>query len=336
MHQYSYRNKPDKSVLVCRFGAFGDLLQASSVLAGLKQQGYHVTLMCSPPGDSVVKHDPNIDAFMVLDKDQVPNLNLADFWKFQAKRFTKFVNLSESVEGTFLALPGRTQHTWSHEVRRKLLDHNYLEFQHMLAEVPHKPQVRFYATLEEKAWARTQRERMGRRVVLWSLAGSSVHKTNAGLDPVIARTLVEHPDTEFVLVGGPETKMLEAGWENEKRVHCRAGVWSIRQTLAFVDMADCIVGPETGVLNAGACLPIPKVVFMSHSSVNQLTRDWINTTSLVANQKDVPCSPCMTLHYGWQHCWKDEESGTAMCQKFITPDMIYAAIEESIYRREAA
>ena len=54
---FSYQNKkerPPKTAAVVRYGAYGDLLQCSTVLAGLKKQGYHVTLFCSPPGSDIM------------------------------------------------------------------------------------------------------------------------------------------------------------------------------------------------------------------------------------------------------------------------------------------
>ena len=121
------REKPKKSCGVVRYGAFGDLLQASSVFAGLKAQGYHVTLYTSPPGSDVVRLDPNIDAFYYQDKDQVPNHLLGEFWAYHKKKYDKWVNLSESVEATFLALPGRTLHNWPPKVRHQMMNRNYLE-----------------------------------------------------------------------------------------------------------------------------------------------------------------------------------------------------------------
>lgn len=324
--------KPEKTALVCRFGAFGDLMQASSVFAGLKEQGYHVTLIASEPGVGVVMHDPNIDSFMLLDKDQVPNAHLSDFWKHQAKKYDKFVNLSESVEGTWLAMPHRTQHTWAPLIRHTHMNYNYLQFQHELAGVPHKPQVKFFSTPEERQLARQQRMKMGKFVILWSLAGSSAHKTWAGLDNIIASIMLSYRNVDVVLCGGPEAEMLEAGWENEKRVHKTCGKWSIRQTLSFLAEADLVIGPETGVLNAASCMDVPKICFLSHSSVNNLTRDWVNTTSMWS--KNTTCSgrgnndapACHILHYGWTNCTRDAESGTAQCQKDISVESVWDAV----------
>jgi ADP-heptose:LPS heptosyltransferase len=333
------RVRTEKSVLVCRFGAFGDLMQASSVFAGLKKAGYHVTLMTSKPGCSVVEHDPNIDEFMILDVDQIPNANLGDFWRWQAKKYDKFVNLSESVEGTFLAMPGRTIHFFPPALRHKLLNFNYVEVQHDIAGLPHVPEIKFYATEEEKSWARRERLKMGDFVIVWSLAGSSVHKTWAGLDSVLATLLLNYKDLDVVLVGGPEGAMLEAGWENEKRVHRTCGKWSIRQSLAFLDQADLVIGPETGVLNAAAMLDIPKIVFLSHSTQENLTRDWTHTTSLwgaetrckMRGNNEAPT--CHAMHYNWDNCTKDSESGTAQCQVDISPDEVCHHLKFLIDRR---
>lgn len=332
-HLYSWNThvKPKKTAGVIRYGAFGDLLQASSVLAGLKRQGYHVTLYSSPPGVDAIRHDPNIDRLYLQDKDQVPNMCLGEFWAHEAKKYDRFVNLSESVEGTFLAMPGRAQHEWTPDVRHKMLNRNYLEFQHELAGVPHRPQVKFYPTAAESDWAR--KERAGKDIVLvWALAGSSVHKAYPYLDPLVARVLITYPEAHIYLVGGPEAKILEGGWENEPRVHKTCGVWNIRQSLAFTQIADMVIGGETGVLNSVACEAMPKVVFLSHSSHENLTRDWVNTTALWSKDTHCPgrgknlAPACHQMHYGWQHCQRGKESGCAQCQEDLHPSRVWDAI----------
>jgi ADP-heptose:LPS heptosyltransferase len=323
----SYKDKPQgKTALVYRCGAFGDMMQASSVWAGLKKQGYHVTVIAQSPGADVITHDPNIDRLMVLDRDQVPNVRLVDFWNYQRTKFDKFVNLSESVEGAWLALPNRANHEWPVELRRKYMTRNYVEFQHELAGLPHDPQVRFYPTPEETEWARKQRAKMGAFVALWSLSGSSVHKHWPYLDQIIARLFLSCPEAHVVLVGGPECEVLETGWESEPRVHRMCGKWSIRQSLAFIEFADLVIGPETGVLNAASHRPVPKVLFLSHSPKESLSRDWVNCESLTP-PLSVHCYPCLRLHHNWSHCWKDEEAGAAMCQSQISADTCWAAVE---------
>jgi len=334
---FSWRKeKPKaKTCAVVRYGAFGDLLQASSVLAGLKRQGYHITLFTSPPGDDVVKNDPNIDEFYIQDKDQVPNHLLGEFWEYHRKKYDKWVQLSESVEGSFLALPGRALHEWPPGLRHSMLNHNYLQIQHEIAQVPHLPQVRFYPTEDEKQWARRERNKLGTFVIAWCVNGSSIHKTWGGLDNIIATVLLEFPDIEFVLLGGDAGRILEQGWENEKRVHRRCGKWSIRESLSFVQDVDLLIGPETGVLNAAANLPYPKVVFLSHSTDENLTRDWVNTHVLESKSTVCPgrgnneAPACHQLHYGWQHCRQTTE-GIAQCQADISVEWAHRVIWHAI------
>jgi ADP-heptose:LPS heptosyltransferase/predicted SAM-dependent methyltransferase len=328
-NQFSYKKaKPEKTAAVIRYGAFGDLMQASSVFAGLKKQGYHVTLYGTPPAVDVVKHDPNLDQIILQDKDQVPNEELPKFWDSVSKKYDKFVNLSESVEGSLLALPGRAPHLWPKNLRHSVMNRNYLEFQHAIAEIPHAPNVRFHPSEEELKEAKKERAKMSDFVVLWSLAGSSVHKTWPYLDTIIARLMVGYPNVTVVLVGGPECVILEQGWENEARVVCTSGKWSIRQSLTFLSFADLVIGPETGVLNAAANMEVPKIVTLSHSSHENLTRDWKNVTALEA--KNTSCYPCHQLHFGWKHCKQDEETGTAACQADISAEAMWSAVTNVI------
>jgi ADP-heptose:LPS heptosyltransferase/predicted SAM-dependent methyltransferase len=339
---WSKAKKPAKSVGVVRYGAWGDLLQASSVFKGLKDQGYHVTVYASPPGSDIITLDPNIDQIILQDKDQVPNQNLGDFWAYIAKKYDKFVNLSESVENSLLSTPGRIQHVWPPAVRHSYFNRNYLELQHDIAGIPHKPQIKFFASVEEREFARKERAKMGAFTILWCLAGSSVHKTWPYLDQMIAGLMLDFKDVHVVLVGNEAGKLLEQGWEKEPRVHRRSGIWSIRQTLAFVDEADMLIGPETGVMNAAACKSIPKVLFLSHSTHENLTRDWVNTHALISenttcNGRGENAAPaCHMLHYNWDFC-KKTENGVAQCQEDIKPDTTYKVIWHTIQQaREAA
>jgi len=335
---YSYKDpSPAKTCGIVRYGAFGDLLQISSIVRGLKEQGYHITLHTSPPGSQVLEHDPNIDCIKLQDKDQVVNHELGQFWDNLKKKYDKFVNLSESCEGSLLALPGRTPHAWSPAARHMFCDLNYMEVQHRMAGVPHKLRIKFHPTAAEAEWAKKERKRMGKFTIMWALAGSGVHKTWPHVDAVIARLMIDYPDVDVVLVGDHFCKLLEAGWENEKRVHRRSAVWSIRETLTMLDHVDMVIGPETGVLNGASCLPIPKVVFLSHSTVRNLTRDWVNTTSLWARNTNCKgrgkneAPACHQLHYGWDNCDRvpdgEEGAGTAVCQRDISPAEVLEAID---------
>jgi ADP-heptose:LPS heptosyltransferase len=169
-----------------------------------------------------------------------------------------------------------------------------------------------------------------------------VHKTWPYLDQAIAAMMVDFPDVQVVFVGNMACKILEQGWENEKRVHKTSGEWSIRQSLAFVQQADLVIGPETGVMNSVSCMPMPKVMFLSHSTDENLTRDWHNTHTLISENTSCPgrgnnaAPACHQLHYNWDYCKRTEDK-VAQCQADITIEQAYKVIWHAIqYAKEAA
>lgn len=315
--------RPPKTVCVVRYGGFGDMLQAANLFPALKREGYHVTVMTTPKGQDVIAEDPHVDAWFIQDPDQVPNHELNSFWEVISKRYTLFVNLCESVEGTLLAMPGRANHMWPKAVRDRYLDVNYLEFTSQLAGVPYTSESKFYPTNDELQRAVARLSQTGPNIV-WALAGSSCHKFYPGQDAVIANLLLTYPDCRIFLVGDDACKILEAGWEKEPRVVRLSGEMNIRDTLALAKGADAVVGCETGVLNAVAFEPNRKVVLLSHSSHENLTKHWQNTFSLAP--QELACYPCHRLHYTREFCHEDAESGAAMCQRLIHPDDVFAAL----------
>lgn len=329
-HTYPHKKpRPEKKAAVLRYGAFGDAIQASSILPGLKEQGYHVTFYCTPRTQEVLKHDPHIDEWYIQDTDQVPNHALPLFWANEKKKFDKFINLSESVEGTWLALEGRTNSTWPITVRKKYMDTNYTEFAHDLAEIPLKVASKFYTTAEEKAWAKKERAKFGGdRLVMFTLAGSAIHKVWPHQDSFFARILLTYPEARIVLVGDEMSQMLEQGWENEPRVIRKSGKYSIRESMALLEECDIVIGPETGMLNAAGHMPMPKIVLLSHSSANNLTKHWVNTTSI--EPKNTPCFPCHKMVYRWDDCVQDMATGTAACAADISTDQVWSAFQEAM------
>lgn len=334
--------RPDKSVCVVRYGGFGDSIQAANILPELKRQGYHVTFMTTPRGQSILQHDPHIDEWLIQDNDQVPNHELSAYWDVMQRRFDKWIQLSESVEGTLLAFPGRANHGWPHNLRHQAMNRNYLEWTADLAELPFRRDGRFYPSEEEVSAARRLladfknmlagpikiMERAPDRFhILWCLSGSSRHKFYPHQDGVIANILKAMPLATVIFSGDEACKILEAGWESETRIKCTSGEMAIRDTLALAQQVNCVVGPETGVLNAVAFEEVPKVVMLSHSSAENLTKHWHNTVAL--EPQGTSCYPCHRLHFDMRFCREDAETGAAMCQKNIAPQQVFMAIAQA-------
>jgi ADP-heptose:LPS heptosyltransferase/predicted SAM-dependent methyltransferase len=335
-HLFSHdKPRPEKKAAIARYGAIGDAIQASSLFPGLKEQGFHVTVYCNPRTHEVLQHDPNVDEFYIQDTDQVPNHLLGEFWKNEAAKFDRWINLSETVEGALLALPGRTAYMWPQGARHKALNHNYMELAHEIAQVPLPVRQKFYPSPEEKAWAKKERAKFGGDfLVMYSLSGSSVHKVWPYMDGLIARIMITMKDARVVTVGDGLSTMLEAGWENEPRLIRKSGKYTIRETLSLLEECDMVIGPETGVLNAAANLSVPKVVFLSHSSSENLTKHWVNTKAL--EPKNTECFPCHRLIYEWSQCNRDDSTGVAKCASDIGLEDAWEAVQAFIPSHQVA
>lgn len=323
-----------RSVCVQRYGGFGDMLQMSSVLPGLKEQGYSVTINTTDDAFDIVRNDPHIDAVFLQELEQVPNQELGYYWTKLASNFDRFVMLSESVEGALIAMPGWKQFGWQQDFRRMIMGTvDYLEATHAIAEVPLPPKVMFYPTKNEEKAAQRYRAKLGikSKVILWALAGSSPHKAWPYIDNAVARILIEYPEAKVVMCGDGLCQVLEHGWGREKRVIRKSGKWSIRETLAFAQQADLIIGPETGILNSVSMLDMPKILMLSHSSRTNIGSNWINAKILVP--ENVDCYPCHQLHQSFEYCHRDEDTGGALCAAGMPLEKVYGEIIRALSAR---
>ena len=329
----------NKTVCIVRYGAFGDIIQASSLFPKFKEQGYDVCVNVTEIGADLLKHNPLVDQLIVQKDDQINNFKLKDYWDKMETCFDRFVQLSESVEGRLLLSPERDALVDGEKVRvnasegyhlskeeiHELCNKNYLEETHSIAEIEFEHGPVYYPSPTQKSWAKKQRKKIkSKKVILWSLSGSSVHKVYPWTDNVIAAILLKTRDVSIVTVGDHLCQLLEVGWEKEKRVLLKSGKWTIGKTLSFLPHCDVVVGPETGVLNAASMMKNHKCVFLSHSSNENLTKHWANTTAF--EPEDCPCFPCHKLHFGFSTCNRDEESGGALCAANIKPDRVVSDI----------
>ena len=351
IQKFSWKNprNPEGKPTVCvvRYGAFGDVVQAVSVCKALKDAGYYVCLMCSHPSSEVAALEPSIDEKIVQLPNQVPMAWLGHYWVYMSKRwkgkgFDKWVNLCESVETTLLAMEGSIRFEWPPAARHEAMNRNYLEWQHKLAGVPYKPYFKFYATPEELKWRDQERERMRKagiqKFVLWCLAGSSrAHKLYPHQLSIWQHVFQHYKQWGVVTLGDGSTTELEAGCDGEKRLWKTSGKWTIRQALAMMEIADVVFGPETGVMSAAAFYPMPKICLLTHSTVENLTRDWINTTSIWAPNTWCPgrgkneAPACHMLHGKFEPgCRRNEDYGVAQCTVEIKPEWVWEHLQAAM------
>jgi ADP-heptose:LPS heptosyltransferase len=326
----SNTNKP-KTATVVRGGAYGDLIQASSVFAGLVKQGYQVTLVSSMPALTVVENDPNITVLVGMSKEDMLREPTAEFWLPWKNDCDRFVYLNGCTEHLLLAWPDSPACWFSPDMRESVMSMNYVEMLHFAAGIPFKPQVRFFPTKEEEEWAEAMDRDIsgGAPIIGIALKGGGVNKVWWGYDSIIKGITMQYPQAQIFLFGDESCESLASGWEDVPNVHNTTGLWPIRDTYAFAAHCGLLIGPETGVMNAACQLENYKIVLLSHSTPNNLTRDWRSTISIQVPYVECfgrgknEAQACHIIHNDFRYCKQDAKTGCAQCMADIHPDQVW-------------
>ena len=106
--------------------------------------------------------------------------------------------------------------------------------------------------------------------------------------------------------------------------------WPLRRSLTQIKQCDVVVSPDTGAAWAAAFEPMPKVVMVSHASVENITKHWVNTVTLHASQNRVACWPCHRLHNDTSTCVPSKDGNSSACMADIPVDLIFNAVKSAL------
>lgn len=322
--------KPEKTAGIVRIGAKGDALWASSPCALLKQQGYHVTAYVAHTGEEILRHDPNIDRIVMLPDGVMDDDDLLAFWVNQAGKHDRWINLVGSVEQRLLFHPSSNEFFLPQALRHRFGNHNYLEMVHDYAGLPHDFRQKFYPTEAEMAWAREVRAKLPEGpLVVVNPCGSGPAKTWPHAQRFMQ--LLSDAGVATVVLGDLHGLDLD---EIEPYANIVGTEWPVRAALAFAQMADAVVATESLIANSVAMEPMLKVMLLSHSSNENLTKHWKNTAAIEAG--GVPCHPCHRIHASLAFCSKDTATGCSACMASATADTVAAFVLEQLKERKAA
>jgi ADP-heptose:LPS heptosyltransferase len=330
---------------ISRFGGIGDNLVAASPLRILKRMGYMTEIVTAEPNHVVFHNNPYLDKLSVKNGDRdLPKNDLEGWQKWhqsRANEYDIYVHASHSMEGRHAIFKTMTAFWWSPEYRRKLCAGSYLETVHEIANVPLEFGPLFFTSEEERAFALQVKKTIGDRFVLWVLCGSRVDKVYPYATHAIPR-IIKEVGAPICLMGGPNDKERSMAQTIVESVTLTNGsrdglyramptdggaeCWPLRTSLAFAQCADLVVTPDTGVAWAVAMESMPKVVLISHASVENITKHWVNTTSLHADQNRVPCWPCHRLHDDPSTCVENKEKNGAACISDISVEKLVQTV----------
>ena len=322
--------RPAKKAGIVRIGGNGDALWAASVAAHLHDAGYEVTCYVAANGEEVLRHDPHIAKIVVLPQGILNDEELLEYWAHEAPKFDKWVNLIGSVETRLLPHQSHIDFYLPQAVRHGLMNRNYLDMVHAYAELPAGTisRQKFYPSPEEAKWAADTRARFNGPMVLLSPTGSGLFKAwphaqrfmelmaDRGVYTLMVGDLKHLPDLDLVERHGEEYGVV-AGME-----------FPLRMSMALALTADAVVCTESVFANVVAMEAMPKVVMLSHSSHENLTRDWSNTAALESN---VACSPCHRIHNAAAvMCGRDTVTGAAACMASYSADYVAGLVFKAL------
>jgi ADP-heptose:LPS heptosyltransferase len=275
-----------------------------------------------------LKTNPNIDAYWLQPKDEIPFEKLGEYWKKLETQFDKLLNFSGSIEGRLLLSPQTREYWDPKEKRHKLCNKNYYDHTMTWAGYPKaKGEIgELHFTDEEEWWAKNQLNQYPGFTVVWCLTGSAIHKIYPYADSVIQAIIQGIPEAHVLLVGEPGSRGII---DPHERIHDVCGEIDIRQSFALTKYVDLVVSTETSVLVAAGCFNTPKVALLSHGSEKNLTKYYTNCHVV---REDVSCAPCHRLHYSKDTCPLVPEMQHPICMGLLHPKKLIPPIEE-VYKQ---
>ena len=287
---------------ICRYGALGDAIILTPLVRELAQTGYEVTLNITPYAAPIFENNPYVHNIIHQEREIIPNSELGPYWDTWKADYDRYINLSESLEGRLLKVEGRRDYFTTAEWRRGICNKNYYDWTLELGGFPEVRGTRgelFFTAKEERDVKEVLGNSKSKFRVVWALNGSSYHKVYGLFKPVVSDWLDRHPDARVFTVGDQVAQQFEFDHPQVTRL---AGQLPLRMSLGLTKWADLVVGPETMITNSAGCFDTPKIVFLSHSSEENLTKYWTNCQALKPNLEIAPCYPCHQLHYNLNSC----------------------------------
>jgi ADP-heptose:LPS heptosyltransferase/predicted SAM-dependent methyltransferase len=329
--QHDATARPAKTAGLVRVGANGDAVWASSPIALLHEQGYAVTAYVASTGAEILRHDPHIHRLVELPDGVLTDEELLEFWAREAAKHDKWVNLIGSVEQRLLYHPSSNEFFLPHKLRQRFANQNYLEMVHDYADLPHDFRQKYYPSAQEMQVARQLKAALpmpDAPLVVLNPCGSGPAKTWPHAQAFMQR--MQEAGVNCVVLGDLRLELEEL----EPHGVVVGKEWPVRVALAFAQLADVVVGTESLIVNAVAMDPMLKVVLLSHSSAENLTKHWVNTAAI--EPVSVACHPCHRIHPAHLgFCAKDKTTGCAACMASATAATVADFVADYLERQRA-
>ena len=345
---------------IARLGGVGDNLIASSVLPGLRKKYGRVEVITQAPFHVIFENNPHVDKLAVHEAGDIPwgdGYSWHQWFQTRGKEYAFFANLSHTCESLRAYLKGQSEFWWPAEYRRKLASQSYLETVHDVCGLDYDciaPD--FFPTVDERASARDTKMEITRkyaqehagqwppRAIAWILGGTRIDKVYPFAEIAVAR-IIKELGMPVILFGafGRDFEFAKSIETDVKRhngstecLHLALSpdaehpTWPLRRALSLVQACDLVIGPDTGPMWAVAMHKMPKVLLLSHAGIDNITKHWVNTVTLHADRKAVPCWPCHRLHDDASTCQPNESKTGPACLSDISVERLIVTVRAAL------
>lgn len=346
-------------ILIVRIGAFGDAVITTPLVRHLAQQGNEIVYLGSEQSEQVLRHNPHISKFILHKRDSITNDKLGEYFAEIAKDngCDRIIDLCESIEVRLALAADHPQWNWPKDERKAYANLNYYEFTFDMAskQLAYKDKTiingeerdltivtmgsygdiskcylpDMFFSQEEQDWAMEERKSfLGQRVIMWGLSGSGRNKTWPFVPYVVGDLVKKYKDIKVILVGGNTCQILECAFPNHNRIIKRCGEYTFRQSALLAQYVDLVVSPDTGFLHTAGCWETPKIGLLTHTTIENITKHFLNDFSL---ESKAPCAPCFRLiSDAEKQCPIEQESHATLCmgKEAMNPEDVLAQIEE--------
>ena len=214
-----------KSVLLVRWGAFGDHINITNVIKAFDEDGWDVSVEYNYKGVQIHKHNPRIKRHIFFDPSLPATKNrlLTDPYyvekhiKAVSKNYDKVVVFQDSLENALIEPSSSSRYFWPLSKRRaKNANACYYDQSMLWAGLTDKKYMgwsgELFFTDEEKNIVKEwiDKNAKDRYLILWGLRGSMWQKvTFHHAAEVIEEFTKRHPETLVVTTGDERCKSLE-------------------------------------------------------------------------------------------------------------------------------
>lgn len=249
-----------------------------------------------------------------------------------------YINLCGSIERDLALTPNMPQYKYPKQERIHLSKINYYEHTLNLAKIEYDkkdllPEIFFKKKDTDFIKSKLSKTKNN---ILIGLSGSGTNKVYPNIYYIVDY-LIKEKNCHVITVGDYKCTILEDEFidkYNPEELTRLCDKISMRESIALTKYVDLVICNDTGLLHGAGCFDTPKIGLLGHTTIENITKHFINDYSVESDPKLCPCAPCSRIIYSAPvYCPIDEITGVPYCMSYgISPKRIIENINEVLQK----